>query len=202
MNPRKPRKARQHPLITNYGLFWHRDNVVWGRGSNKGHLKGIRARTSTPVDFRDQKGVYCLYDDSFRLVYVGQVGGGNKQRLFDRLKHHTKSDMADRWSRFSWFGIRPVNSKSDKLRAEKKKTHPQIGDVINHIEAILIAATEPPHNGQSGRFGKNVHQYLQYKDEDNLETGDRDMLKTILNSLNKMEKNIQKPKKPQRKNKA
>src|SRR3954471_20880699 len=96
-------------LIQNYGLFWRRSNVLWGRPRVLGHLKGIRARAmSAPaVDFRDQAGVYVLYDDNFRLVYVGQAGAGN-DFLFSRLRRHRKDALADRWTRFSWFGIRWV----------------------------------------------------------------------------------------------
>ena len=36
------------------------------------------------------------------------------------------------------------------------------GDILNHIEAILISAAEPPHNRQGGRFGEAVEQSLQY----------------------------------------
>lgn len=73
----RKKKSRRHQLVMNYGLFWHRSRIVWGRGNNRGHLKGRLAKTGTPVDFRDQRGVYCLYDDNFRLVYIGQAGGGN-----------------------------------------------------------------------------------------------------------------------------
>jgi hypothetical protein len=63
-------------LIRNYGLFWRRDWVFWGKPRVPGHLKGVYSKktTSDPVDFRYQQGVYVLYDDSFRLVYVGQAG--------------------------------------------------------------------------------------------------------------------------------
>jgi hypothetical protein len=37
--------------------------------------------------------------------------------------------------------------------------------ILNHIEAILISAVEPPHNKQGGRFGDDVEQYLQYRDQ-------------------------------------
>lgn len=156
-------------LIHNYGLFWRKTWVHWGRGSNAGHLKGLKvgAKTAEPVDFRDQQGVYCLYDESFRLVYVGQAGGKNDQRLFLRLKQHREDAVSERWSRFSWFGIRQV-LQTGKLKAEKDTAHPEIGDVLNHIEAILITAAEPVQNRQGGKFGERVEQYLQYRDDDNL----------------------------------
>src|SRR5208282_3263832 len=97
------------PLIHNYGLFWHRSDVLWGHQKVRGHLKGklAKAKSGLPVDFRNQAGLYVLYDDSFRLVYVGQAGAGN-QFLFSRLRQHTRDALADRWTRFSWFGIKWV----------------------------------------------------------------------------------------------
>jgi hypothetical protein len=155
-------------LIRNYGLFWKRSWIHFGAGSNAGHLKGVRvaAKSSEPVNFRDQRGVYCLYDDNFKLVYVGQAGGKNDQRLFDRVKQHREDFVSERWTKFSWFGIRRV-LQSNELSAETEAAHPDISDVLNHIEAILIAAAEPVHNRQGGRFGDAVDQYLQYRDHEN-----------------------------------
>lgn len=156
-------------LIQNYGLFWQRSRVFFGTGGNAGHMKGVlaSAKTSDPVDFRDQQGVYCLYDDNFRLVYVGQAGGKNDQRLFHRLKQHRSDNVADRWTRFSWFGIREVLL-SGQLKAVKGNSYTKISDVLNHIEGILIASAEPIHNRQGGRFGDQVEQYIQYRDHENL----------------------------------
>lgn len=133
-------------------------------GRLEGKLAG--SKRSNPVDFREQQGIYCLYDENFRLVYVGQAGGKNKQRLFARLKQHRTDAVSNRWTRFSWFGIRQV-LQSGELKAIKQAAHPQTSDVLNHIEAILIAAGEPVHNRQSGRFGDAVEQYFQYQDGKN-----------------------------------
>jgi hypothetical protein len=150
-------------LIQNYGLFRRRGRVFWGRQRVAGHLKGVRVNgKTTPVDFRDQAGVYVLYDDNFRLVYVGQAGAGD-QRLFNRLKHHTKDFLADRWTRFSWFGIRWVKENGE-LAAGAAQASIKSGHILNHIEAILISTAEPPQNKQGGRFGKDIEQYRQYRD--------------------------------------
>lgn len=152
-------------LIHNYGLFWRRDDVFWGRPKVKGHLKGVPAKgkAGAPVDFRRQAGVYVLYDDNFRLIYVGQAGAGN-QSLFSRLKQHRKDSVADRWTRFSWFGIKWVKEKGE-LAVGAAQHSVRSGVLLNHIEAILISAAEPPHNKQGGRFGDKVEQYLQYRDK-------------------------------------
>ncbi len=99
-------------LIQNYGLFWRRDAVFWGRAKRPGHLKGFHAKRAKPVDFRDQQGVYVLYDENYRLVYVGQAGGKNRHRLFDRLRQHRGDQLAGRWTKFSWFGVQGVDHRS------------------------------------------------------------------------------------------
>ena len=44
------------------------------------------------------------------------------------------------------------------------------------MEAILISATEPPHNRQCGRFGNQVKQFRQYRDPEALGPEVADML--------------------------
>ena len=152
----------------------------FGAGGNAGHLRGVNtaSKTGAAVDFREQRGIYCLYDESFRLVYVGQAGGGNDQRLFSRLKQHRDDNVAERWSRFSWFGVSRV-LKSGILSKEVASAHPEIPDVLNHTEAILIASAEPVHNRQGGRFGSDVEQYLQWRDDHNFGPEVREMIRDI-----------------------
>lgn len=151
-------------LIQNYGLYWRADDVFWGRGSKAGSLLGVPASniTEEPTDFRQQAGVYVLYAE-YDLVYVGQAGNGN-QKLFDRLKQHRRDALAGRWDQFSWFGTRKV-LKSNGLAKEAARAHSTHGQVLNHIEAILIQAAEPSQNRQGGRFGKKVQQFVQTRDE-------------------------------------
>lgn len=148
-------------LIRNYGLFWSRKDVNWGkRGKNNaGSLLGLWSaeKKSKPVDFRCQRGIYVLYDDAFRLVYVGQAGAKNRY-LFDRLRDRTKDDLAHRWSRFSWFGVRPVTDKFELGSDEAFEVG--TNGVLDHLEAILIASAEPPLNRQGGRFGES-ERFLQ-----------------------------------------
>jgi hypothetical protein len=171
-------------LIQNYGLFWRREWIHFGAGSNAGHLKGVRARATTtdPVDFREQQGVYCLYDDNFRLVYVGQAGGGDNQRLFSRLRQHRGDSLAQRWTKLSWFGVRKVIGNGE-LKAEKATGKPSIADILNHVEAILIASSEPIHNRQGGRFGEDVEQYIQWRDDGNLGPEPEDMIREIWKNI-------------------
>jgi hypothetical protein len=138
-------------LIHNYGLFWRSEDVFWGRPRVRGSLKGRKTGEALgdPVDFREQAGVYVLYDDNFRVVYMGQAGAGN-QTLLGRLKQHRKV----KWVR-----------QNGKLSVGAEQKSIKAAHILNHIEAILISAVEPPHNKQGGRFGDDVEQYLQYRDQ-------------------------------------
>ncbi len=81
----KQQAPRHHNLIRSYGLLWDREKVQW-----KGRAAGLPGRIRVKkgeVDFRRQVGIYALYDEEFRLLYVGQAGRGEK-KLFDRLKLH------------------------------------------------------------------------------------------------------------------
>jgi len=150
-------------LVRSVGLFWQEKDVFWGAGSKAGSLLGVPLKNTTakPTDFREQIGIYALYAD-YDLVYVGQAGAG-EGTLFSRLKNHRKNDLAGRWNRFSWFGVLRV-LQSNKLSSRTEALHPELASVLNHIEAILIHAVEPPMNSQGGRFGENVTRYKQIRD--------------------------------------
>jgi len=151
-------------IIQAYGLFWSEENVHWGRGRQRGTLLGVPAgaRTSDPIDFRDQVGIYILYE-GHQMIYVGQTGAG-AQRLFKRLKKHRNDSLVKRWDHFSWFGLRRVNQ-SGNLSTENLRASASIAVTLNHIEAVLIAAAEPILNNQGGRFGKHAKRYLQKRDD-------------------------------------
>jgi hypothetical protein len=152
-------------LIRNYGLFWKRTDVFWGRPGrgNAASLLGKLAdlKRSESVDFREQTGIYALYAD-YCLVYIGQTAGTGKQ-LLGRLKDHLTDDLAGRWDSFSWFGTRQVIADGKKLKAPRAGASASYETALNHLEAILIHVAEPPLNRQGGRWGK-ADQYLQVRD--------------------------------------
>lgn len=148
------------PLIAAVGFFWQEAKVDWGGPRSKGALRGVlaSAKRMTPVDFADQVGIYALYS-GHTLVYVGQTGKG-KQALLKRLRDHRKDDLAGRWDRFSWFGVRRA-LKTGALSKKNAAFHPSLLDVLDQIEGILIHAAEPPLNLQRGRLRASVARYLQ-----------------------------------------
>lgn len=111
------------------------------------------------MDFREQQGVYVLYDDTGSWVYVGQTGAGG-HRLLGRLREHTTNHLSRRWNQFSWFGIRSVN-KDLNLQAEKAGAVESVATILDQIEAVLIAAGEPLLNRQGGKFGR-ADEYVQF----------------------------------------
>jgi len=162
-------------IIRNYGLHWKREAVNWGKKGvgNAGSLTGRLATKakSKHVDFRDQAGVYIL-QDRFRVVYIGQAGRG-AQRLFSRLKSHTKNHLADRWNRFSWFGIYPVKGDLVDSNLDLKKIKTDAFTVLDHLEGALISITEPPLNRQGPHFG-DVGQYIQRRPENDTDDDNDD----------------------------
>lgn len=162
-------------IIRNYGIHWEREHIQWGtRGKgNQGNLYGFQRYDGTNtinVDFRNQAGVYVLYEGSDipsqRVVYVGQAGGRSDQRLFDRLKQHSKNDLWNRWQRFSWFGLFDVGVNNQLIRTDSsKKVSVGVPDALNHVEGILITILEPLKNKQGASWRKEATQYFQWTEE-------------------------------------
>ncbi|MCY4488199.1 MAG: GIY-YIG nuclease family protein [Deltaproteobacteria bacterium] len=155
-------------LIRAYGLHWKRDDVFWGKQKNPGRLLGKAQKRKADVDFRDQRGIYALYDDRYNLVYVGQAGKATRETpkpkmLFDRLKDHRSDNLAERWTIFSWFGTRGVQDDNSlsPLRDEIG-SNPQT--VLDHMEGLILATADPPKNLRGPNFGGAV-RYEQTRDQ-------------------------------------
>lgn len=142
-------------LINAFGMFWRRAEVHWQ--ANGTQLLGVQQSGSQEVDFSAQSGVYILYDGD-RVVYVGRV---TEPRLATRLREHTRDRLTGRWDRFSWFGVRAVDSGGKLMEA-------QSGDIdtrtlIATMEALLIEGLEPPQNRRQGD-GFNAMEFIQQTD--------------------------------------
>jgi len=155
-------------IIKNYGFLWERKYIYRGAGGagNAGHLLGsVRVNGGVRVDFREQIGVYVLYDHNQKIVYVGQAGNGHAD-LFRRLGHHMIDDLRARWEYFSWIGFRGVNANgtlSNHQKVDAQVTNYRYKDALNEIEGILIEVIEPKLNKQSGRL-KEAQEYFQVVD--------------------------------------
>jgi hypothetical protein len=152
--------------IRNFGHFWNRDLVDWGRQRVSGQLLGYRLVDRRPVvvDFREQIGIYVLFTAQREVVYVGQAGAGDR-RLFLRLRDHTTNNLRDRWTNFSWFGLREVNSSNLQLSEHQRpdsKCSGSNSEALNEIEAILLQLFEPRLNKQGPRWGDETLEIFQY----------------------------------------
>lgn len=180
------------PIIKNYGFLWERKNIYRGTGGdgNAGHLTG--KTSGKPVaDFREQIGVYVLYDRNQSIVYVGQAGNGNAT-LFTRLKNHMDGTLWNRWEYFTWIGFRDVNangSLSNQQSVDSVVSGFKYSDALNEIEGILIEVIEPKLNKQSGRL-KSAIEYFQVSDERNTEVSMQLLRRDILEVKEKLEKLI------------
>lgn len=152
------------PIIKNYGLRWARDSVNWGARGRAGTLEGKLAtlKSSEIVDFRDQIGIYVLYEPGFIPVYTGQAGVGTA-RLFNRLKNHQNDHLRDRWDYFSWFGFRAVTEAGALSERQNPDATTSItySDALSEIEGILIEVLEPRLNKQGARWQQNAEEYVQ-----------------------------------------
>ena len=154
--------------IANYGRFWRRDKIHWGGGnSNPGHLKGrLKTGKKTIVEFREQIGIYVLFDEQKRPVYVGQAGVA-ESRLFKRLVAHRSDHLRDRWIYFSWFGLRRKNTREDALTDHQDPTTKipkgTLKDALHEIEAVLISVVEPSLNKRNSNW-RGSTEYLQFFD--------------------------------------
>ncbi|MEQ1936214.1 MAG: HTH domain-containing protein [Fimbriimonadaceae bacterium] len=142
-------------LINAFGMFWDRTKVAW---AVQPKILGQQQAGSNPVDFGEQRGVYLLHDAQ-GVVYVGRA---TDQGLGRRLYQHTNDRLGGRWSRFSWFGVYPVND-DGTLSPRSSLPDLPIDIVIVTMEAVLIEGLEPRQNRKRGDDFKAV-EYLQKED--------------------------------------
>ena len=83
------------------------------------------------------------------------------QNLGRRLRQHTSDRLTGRWTRFSWFGIYPVEENGD-LRKSADFSNVETGIVIATMEAVLIEGLEPRQNRKRGDF--QAIEFLQVED--------------------------------------
>ena len=156
------------------GARWWAEDVYWYSAPKTAQLNGVpRKNVTAPVaNFAHQSGIYILYSDH-TPIYVGQAN----KTLFARLKaHHLTDDLAGRWDAFTWFGFRAVvGGKDPRLSKPSTKFSISTTQLLDHVEAAMIHAFEPPLNGQEGRFGEGVTRYKQVRDS-RLGPTDRELL--------------------------
>lgn len=169
----------QAPILC-LGARWQAEDVYWRTSSAQARLMGVPRSNlrGRPTNFAHQSGVYVLYSGP-QPVYVGQAN----QTLFSRLKTHwLKDDLAGRWETFTWFGLRR-GLQGGRLSVPDVDFHISTKQLLDHFEAAMIHAFEPPMNGQDGRFGAVVIRYRQVRDP-RLGPDDRSLLESIADKGN------------------
>lgn len=173
--------------IRNYGLLWERRFIHYGWQGRPGHLNGT-SKGYEKVDFREQSGVYVLYDKDMMPIYIGQAGKGNAN-LFNRLKQHKSDHLWNRWSFFSWFGLCKENQNGTLSLIDKpgRKISGGVGDALDDIEGVLIQVVEPLLNKQ-GPHWKGVRQFYQMIDNYNEGTTNENIYEKQIELEDKIEK--------------
>lgn len=143
------------PIVKCVGMYWHQSKVLW---KTKPKLLGQQQQGSKSIDFSEQIGIYLLYDRS-RVIYVGR---SVDRPLGIRLSEHTRDRLNGRWDRFSWFGLKGVDTTGKLTSPDYQADQPQI---ISLMEAILIEALEPPQNRKRGDDFSDI-EYLQVEDQE------------------------------------
>jgi hypothetical protein len=123
----------------------------------------LRGSKKSEVNFREQIGIYALFDSDREIVYIGEAGIGNK-RLFDRLKDHRTNHLRDRWVYFSWFGLRDYNATTGALWGHDKPEtwirEKRNRDALHETESVLIQLIEPRLNKQGAKW-TGTSEFLQ-----------------------------------------
>jgi hypothetical protein len=190
--------------VRNFGHFWSRELVDWGeRGPGRaGSLRGYKMVDRRPfvVNFREQIAIYVLFTLQREAIYVGQTGGGD-QRLFLRLRQHARGQLRDRWTNFSWFGLRDVNQNGE-LSSHQKPESRCAGhnrQALDEIESVLLQLFEPRLNKQGPRWsanGENTDEYLQYvawewgEEDAPVESSNRRLLELVTGRVDDLESEI------------
>lgn len=144
-------------FIQCYGLFWDVDETEWsGRQFRLLGRCGKQRGSLRVCDFRNQVGLYVLYDH-YGPYYVGLT---RKQPLGVRIRHHLDDHHQGLWNRFSWFGFRGVRKLryadgTQALASLPRNLFTDARETIADLEALLIQAlgTHKRGNRHEMRFG-------------------------------------------------
>jgi hypothetical protein len=146
-------------LIRAFGEFWRKEALYRRqRGSrDQGWLPGtakINGRR-TEVDVWRQRGIYVLLSD-YKPVYVGQA---SDRSMGSRLRDHLTDRHAGRWDMFSWYGVLDLDKRGAHGREPVpfRRSHGiSRAGLINTLESLAIAITDPPLNRARARIPEAV----------------------------------------------
>ncbi len=153
-------------LIEVYGLKWDRAKaqtpnggfVMLGKRTDA--KMGKKAKKGNPEESDSanlslSSGIYLLYDDNDKLVYVGKAESGG---LANRLNEHTRDDLANRWTKFSWFAVLKKLKREDR-ELSSKRAEINGKELVSFLEGFAIILAEPVLNGKRNNI--NSIAYFQ-----------------------------------------
>lgn len=154
-----PIETKSEFLIGAFGRYWRRDLVQWNNIPDI-QIFGIQSLKADKLDFGKQIGIYLLHL-GHEIIYVGRT---TDQSLATRLYQHTqmKDPLNNRWDRFSWFGIYPVDGEKGVLKTSQQTVQLNNNELIATLEAFLIEVTEPGLNKKNGDKIKD-NEYYQFE---------------------------------------
>ena len=161
-------------IINAFGIYWRRELIHW---KSIPDLLGIQQIGASPVNFKEQKGIYLLHDNR-ETIYVGQA---IETTLGQRLKYHISDRLSGRWNRFSWFGFHSVlnDGKLELLKNHENLSIQELGDAF---EAILIESMEPRQNRKQGNTFFGI-EYLQQESPEIKKKQKEELVKELLDKL-------------------
>ena len=136
------------------GIRWCRDLIEW---SPSPEILGKRLATDQVIDFREQQGVFILYDGC-DVVFVDHALW---RGLGVRLWEHTHDALADRWDSFSWFGLLPMEASGEL--GDLPETYDS-AVVASSLVRVLVEALEPKLAHSRSRDLADV-EYAQLQSE-------------------------------------
>lgn len=145
-------------IINSYGMFWHRNQVFW---NERPDLYGTQLETNSITNFKEQKGIYILYDGP-NILYVGQA---IEETIGEKLFGHTNDYLEGRWNRFSWFGIYEPDFEGTIFTVQESNREISIQDIVETMQVLLIETLEPKQNRDSRTLLSGL-EFKQVEDPD------------------------------------
>ena len=167
--------AEKRLIVESLGIYWNRSYVLWKTIPD---IFGVQQIGATPVNFKQQVGVYLLHD-SRETIYVGQAV---EQTIGKRLHQHTMDRLSGRWDRFSWYGFYGVSEKGEVSGSSLPLGSLTLSEIADTIEGILIECIEPRQNRKRGNAFSGI-EYLQFEDPEIKKKRAQQILKELSDNM-------------------
>ena len=128
----------------------HSAHVDWKK-LNGLEILGAQSEAKN-VNFATMRGVYILHYGQ-EIIYVGQAISNDG--IGKRLRDHTRDRLANRWNKFSWFGLDSVDSDGRISKSSSEDFQLSIQSIADVLEGMLLEILEPKSNRRGGNGFSN-----------------------------------------------